>query len=79
MAKDGFITRDGEVIETLPETQFRVQLDPAGEAKEGEIITAYLKGKLKRYRITILPGDRVRVEIDPKYPEIGRISYRLKK
>lgn len=78
MAKNDLIAREGVVIETLPETRFKVSLDPLIEGDEPEDITAYLRGKMKRYRITILPGDRVKVEIDPKYPEIGRITYRFK-
>ncbi len=79
MAKAGLVIREGEVIETLPQTQFKVRLDPESSEAEGKVITAYLQGKLKRFRITILPGDRVKIEIDPKYPDLGRITYRLKK
>lgn len=78
MAKQVFDQCDGEVIETLPNLEFKVQLDPTGEDEEGKIIMAYLRGKMRRYSIRILPGDRVKLEVDPKYPDIGRIVYRYK-
>lgn len=78
MAKQEFITREGEVIETLPNLEFKVMLDPEEGKESGTEILAYLKGKMRRYSIRILPGDRVNVEIDPKYPDRGRIIYRFK-
>lgn len=65
------ITKEGTVLEALPNTLFRVRLD------EKEIL-ASLAGKLRMYRIRILPGDRVRVEITPYDTDKGRIVYRLK-
>lgn len=79
MAKQEFVTVEGEVIETLPNLEFRVQLDQEeGSEKPGQVILTYLRGKMRRYSIRILPGDRVRVELDPKYPDKGRIVYRFK-
>lgn len=78
MAKQEFVQYDGEVVETLPNLEFKVQLDPAEEEEEGQVIMAYLRGKMRRYSIRILPGDRVKLEVDPKYPERGRIIYRYK-
>ncbi len=66
------ITKEGKVIEALPNTLFRVKLD------EGKEILASLAGKLRMYRIRVLPGDRVRVEMTPYDEEKGRIVYRLK-
>lgn len=74
MAKeDGKITVEGTVIEALPGTQFKVQLD------NGHEVLAYLSGKMRKYYIRILLGDRVRVEMSPYDLSRGRITYRLKK
>ena len=66
------IRKTGQVIEALPSTHFKVKLD------DGEIILCHLAGKLRIYRIKILPGDRVTVEITPYDPNRGRIVYREK-
>lgn len=63
---------EGEVTEALPNTLFRVKLD------SGETILAHLAGKMRIYRIRIMPGDRVRVETTPYDPTKGRIVFRLK-
>ncbi len=60
----------GTVTETLPNTAFRVQLD------QGEKILAYLAGKMRMYRIRVLIGDRVKVELGPDGKK-GRIVQRL--
>ena len=62
--------KEGVVIESLPSTHFRVRLD------DGKEILAHLAGRLRMYRIRILPGDRVTVEIDPIDERRGRIIYR---
>ena len=64
---------EGTIIEALPNTQFLVRLD-----KDHEVL-AYLSGKMRRYYIRILLGDRVRVEISPYDMTRGRITYRYKK
>ncbi len=64
---------EGTVIEALPATQFRVELD------NGHAVLAYLSGKMRRYYIRILLGDRVRVELSPYDLSRGRITYRFKK
>lgn len=64
---------EGEVIENLPNTLFRVKLEP----KYGEkLILCYLSGKMRKNYIKILPGDKVRIEITKYDPEKGRIIYR---
>ena len=63
----------GTVTEALPGTKFRVELD------NGHEILAYLCGKMRRYYIRILLGDRVKVEISPYDLERGRIVYRYKR
>jgi len=66
------IREEGQVLETLPNTNFRLKLD------SGQEIIAYLAGKMRRFRIKVLPGDRVLVEMSPHDKERGRITYRLK-
>lgn len=63
----------GQVIEALPGTQFKVELE------NGHEILAYLSGKMRRYYIRILLGDQVRVEISPYDLTRGRIVYRFKR
>ncbi len=64
--------KEGQVIEALPSTFFKVRLD------DGKEILAVLSGKMRLHRITILPGDRVSVEMTPYDDEKGRIVYRMK-
>jgi translation initiation factor IF-1 len=75
MAKDdeGKILVEGMVVEALPATQFKVRLD------NGHEVLAYLSGKMRKYYIRILIGDRVRVEMSPYDLTGGRIVYRNKK
>lgn len=63
---------DGVVLEALPSTFFKVKL------RDGTEILAHLSGNLRRFRIKILPGDRVTVEISPYDRTRGRIIYRKK-
>ena len=72
-AKDDKIYVEGTVVEALPGTQFRVKLD------NGHEILAYLSGKMRKYYIRILLGDRVRVEMSPYDLERGRIVFRYRK
>ncbi len=75
MAKrpDEKIEMEGTVVEALPNTQFMVELD------NGHKVLAYLSGKMRKYYIRILLGDRVRVEMTPYDLTRGRITYRYKK
>ncbi len=67
------IFAEGTVVEALPGTQFIVELD------NGHQILAYLAGKMRKYYIRVLLGDRVSVEMSPYDLERGRITYRHKK
>lgn len=69
---EGKIEVEGIVKETLPNALFRVELD------EGRKILAHISGKMRKYRIRVLPGDKVTVEISPYDPDRGRIVYRSK-
>jgi translation initiation factor IF-1 len=74
MAKEeGKIQVEGQIIEALPGTQFRVRLD------NGHEVLAYLSGKMRKYYIRILLGDRVRVEMSPYDLTRGRIVYRQRR
>lgn len=64
---------EGTVIEALPGTQFKVRLD------NGHEVLAYLSGKMRRYYIRILLGDRVAMEMSPYDLTRGRITYRYNK
>jgi translation initiation factor IF-1 len=67
------IELQGTVVDCLPGTQFRVELD------NGHQVLAYLSGKMRRYYIRVLLGDRVSVELSPYDLTRGRITYRFKK
>jgi translation initiation factor IF-1 len=70
--KEDAIELEGEVIEALPNTMFRVRLDSDHE------ILAHISGKMRMNYIRILPGDRVKVELSPYDLTRGRITYRFK-
>jgi translation initiation factor IF-1 len=67
------IETEGTVVEALPGTQFRVELE------NGHEVLAYLSGKMRKYYIRILLGDRVKIELSPYDLTRGRIVYRYKK
>ena len=73
MSKNDKNTIKGVVVECLPNTMFRVQLEGS---EPGDLMLAYLAGKMKLYRIRVLVGDTVEVLIDP-YGGKGRIIKRL--
>jgi len=62
----------GRVVEALPSTQFRVELE------NGHIIIAHMSGKMRKNYIRLVPGDKVEVELTPYDLTKGRISFRLK-
>ena len=66
------LIKTGQVLEALPSLQFRVKLD------DGNEILAYLAGKLRMFKIRVLPGDKVNVEMTPYDAKRGRIVYRNK-
>ena len=70
MAKEELITFEGLVTELLPDARFRVQLDT------GHTIVAYTAGKMRRFRIRSVVGDRVHVEMTPYDLSKGRIIFR---
>ena len=72
MAKEDNLEFEGEVIETLPNTTFKVKLD------NDHVIEAHISGKMRMNYIRILPGDKVTVEISPYDLSKGRITFREK-
>ena len=72
MAKDEIIEFEGEVIDTLPNTLFKVRLE------NGLEIIAHISGKMRKHYIRILTGDKVKVEMTPYDLSKGRITYRGK-
>jgi len=72
VAKEGQIEMEGEIIDTLPNTMFRVKLE------NGHIVTAHISGKMRKNYIRILTGDKVTVELTPYDLSKGRITYRAR-
>ncbi len=72
MAKEDVIEVEGTVVETLPNTNFIVEL------ANGHQVTAYISGKLRVNYIKILPGDKVKLELSPYDLNKGRITWRAK-
>ena len=70
MAKEDLIEVEGEIVETLPNTMFRVKID------NGHIALAHVSGKMRMHFIRILPGDTVTVEMSPYDLNRGRIVLR---
>jgi translation initiation factor IF-1 len=71
-AKEDKIELEGEVTESLRNGMFRIDLD------NGHRTTGYISGKMRRYRIRILPGDRVKVELSAYDLNRGRITFRYR-
>jgi translation initiation factor IF-1 len=72
MAKEDNIEMEGKVVETLPNTMFRVELD------NGHVVTAHISGKMRKHYIRILTGDRVTVQLTPYDLTKGRITFRAR-
>ena len=70
MAKEDNIEMQGTVLETLPNTMFRVELE------NGHVVTAHISGKMRKHYIRILTGDTVTVQLTPYDLTKGRITYR---
>ena len=72
MAQDDMIEVEGVVVESLPNTTFRVDIG------NGHIILAHISGKLRMNFIRILPGDKVTIQMSPYDVTRGRITWRSK-
>lgn len=72
MQKEELIEIEGTVLEPLPNAMFRVKL------QNDHVVLAHVSGKMRKYYIRILPGDRVKMEMSPYDLSKGRITYRYK-
>lgn len=72
MSKANVTEQIGTVTLALPNTMFKVTLE------DGSVILAHLSGKMRLYRISIMPGDKVKVEMTPYDKTKGRITYRVR-
>ena len=72
MPKEDALEVDGTVQESLPNAMFLVELD------NGHKVLAHISGKMRKFYIRILPGDKVKVELSPYDLSRGRITYRMK-
>tara|TARA_R110002073_G_scaffold1045_6_gene7601 strand:+ start:689 stop:943 length:255 start_codon:yes stop_codon:yes gene_type:complete len=72
MAKEDHIEFEGTVIDTMPNTTFRVELE------NGHVVTAHISGKMRKNYIRILTGDKVTVQLTPYDLSKGRIVYRAR-
>ncbi len=72
MAREDLIEVEAKVVEVLPNTIFKVELE------NGHIVQAHISGKIRMHKIRILPGDKVLVELSPYDLSRGRITYRRK-
>lgn len=79
MANKEFLELDGIITEALPNTLFRVQIEPhAPEEFANRTLLCALSGRMRKFRIRVMPGDRVRVEVTPYDKDRGRITFRSK-
>ena len=69
MSSEETITLEGKIVDTLPNAMFRVELE------NGHTVLAYLSGKMRKYYIRVLLGDKVKVEMSPYDLTRGRITY----
>lgn len=72
MPKEDHIEMEGTVLETLPNTTFRVKLE------NGHVVTAHISGRMRKHYIRILRGDKVKLEMTPSDLSKARITYRDK-
>jgi len=72
MAKSDAVEMEGVIVDTLPNTMYRVELE------NGHTVTAHISGKMRKNYIRILTGDKVKVELTPYDLSKGRITYRYR-
>jgi translation initiation factor IF-1 len=71
MSKEDIIELEGEIVEVLPNQTFKVKLE------SGHSINCYTAGKMRQFKIRLVQGDRVKIEMTPYDLEKGRITYRV--
>ena len=72
MGKDGIIELDGKCLEVLPNQMYKVELE------NGHTVIAYAAGRMKKNKIRVLMGDKVKVEISPYDLSKGRVTFRYR-
>lgn len=72
MAKEALIELEGTILEVLPDSRYRVELE------NGRQVAAYTAGKMRRHHIRVVAGDKVKIEMSPYDLSKGRISFRHK-
>ena len=71
MAKEGILEFEGSIVEVLPNQMFKVELE------NGHVVTCYTGGKMRQFKIRLVAGDKVRIEMTPYDLDKGRITRRL--
>jgi len=71
MSKEGILEFEGSIVEVLPNQMFKVQLE------NDHVVTCYTGGKMRQFKIRLVAGDKVRIEMTPYDLEKGRITRRL--
>lgn len=71
MSKEDIIELEGNIVEVLPNQMFKVKLD------NEHVVTCYTGGKMRQFKIRLVQGDRVKLEMTPYDLEKGRITYRI--
>jgi translation initiation factor IF-1 len=71
MAKEGILEFEGSIIDVLPNQMFKVELE------NGHVVICYTGGKMRQFKIRLVAGDKVRIEMTPYDLEKGRITRRL--
>ena len=71
MSKEGIIEFEGSIVDVLPNQMFKVELD------NGHTVTCYTGGKMRQFKIRLVAGDKVRIEMTPYDLDKGRITRRL--
>jgi len=71
MAKEGILEFEGSIVEVLPNQMFKVELE------NGHVVICYTGGKMRQFKIRLVAGDKVRIEMTPYDLEKGRITRRL--
>ncbi len=72
---------EGKIQEVLPNTLFRVEIDRSPDVPEllGRVILCHISGKMRMHYIKLMAGDRVKIEMSPKYDiDKGRITFRIR-
>ena len=78
MPDQNVMVGEGVVQEALPNTLFRVAVDNGPDQINGRTLLCVLSGKMRMYRISVMPGDRVKIDVSPYDLNRGRITYRQK-